>query len=178
MDVQLIHAIAPEAKVIVLQSPVAETEGIVGLPEYRQLLQYVIDHQLGYIVSQSWGASELTLQNAQGRQEIQRWNDLLQQGTTNHHITYFSASGDTGATDYRDDYNHLGNTPTTTFAADLPWVIGVGATTLQRTGSTFHETAWSNSGSGVSSFYPMPSYQKVLPTDVQKQFYNRRGGPD
>ena len=34
MDVQVIHALAPEAKIIVLQSPVAETEGIVGLPEY------------------------------------------------------------------------------------------------------------------------------------------------
>ncbi len=120
----------------------------------------------------------MTLQNGQGKQEVQRWNDLLQQGTINHHITYFSASGDTGVTDYMDDQNHLGNTPTTSFAADLPWVTGVGATSVRRTGSTFHETAWSNSGGGFSSFYPMPSYQKGLPTDVQKQFNNRRGVPD
>ena len=178
MDVQVIHAFAPEAKFIVLQSPVAETEGIVGLPEYRQLQQYIIDHQLGSIVSQSWGASELTLQDTQGQQELQKWNDLLQQGTTNHHITYFSSSGDTGATDYIDDNNHLGNTLATSFAADSPWVTSVGGTSFQSTGSTFYETAWSSSGGGFSRFYPMPSYQKMLPTKVQKLFNNRRGVPD
>src|SRR5579884_1129364 len=68
LDVQIIHAIAPEAKIVVLVSPVAETEGTIGLPEFRQLIQYAIDHKLGNIVSQSWGASELTLENAQGQQ--------------------------------------------------------------------------------------------------------------
>lgn len=178
MDVQIMHAIAPEAKVIVLQSPVAETEGIVGLPQYRQLEQYVIDHQLGTIVSQSWGSSELTLQDTQGQQELQRWNDVFKQGTTQHHISYFSASGDTGATDYVDSHNTVGNIPTTSFAADSPWITSVGGTTLQSEGSGFRETAWSNSGGGFSRFYAMPSYQKLLPSKVQQQFTNRRGVPD
>lgn len=178
MDVQIIHSLAPEAKIIVLQSPVAETEGIVGLPEYRQLEQYVIDHQLGYIVSQSWGASELTLQDAQSQQELQQWNNLLQNGTTKQHITYFSASGDTGATDYVDDHNSLGDTPTTSFTADLPWVTSVGGTSLDTSKSTSSEIAWSNSGGGFSQFYQTPSYQKLLPTKVLEQFHNRRGVPD
>src|SRR6266852_3986952 len=72
MDVEAIHALAPGAKVIVLESPVAETEGTIGLAEFRQLEQYIITHKLGYIVSQSWGTSELTLQDAQGQQELQR----------------------------------------------------------------------------------------------------------
>jgi subtilase family serine protease len=177
MDVQIIHALAPEVKVIILQSPVAETEGIVGLPEYHQLLQYAIDNQLGNIVSMSWGASELTLQDTQGQQELQQWNDLLQQGTTQHHITYFSSSGDTGATDYVDDH-HIGNVPTTSFAADSPWVTGVGGTSLQSNGSSFQEKAWNSSGGGFSSFYQIPSYQKLLPTEVQQQFNNHRGVPD
>jgi subtilase family serine protease len=177
MDVQIMHAIAPEAKVIVLQSPVAETEGIVGLPQFRQLEQYVIDHQLGNIVSQSWGSSELTLQDAQGQQELLQWNELLKQGTTQHHITYFSASGDTGATDYVDGHT-VGNVPTTSFAADSPWVTSVGGTTLQGSGSSFHETGWKNSGGGFSQIYPMPSYQQLLPREVQQQFTNRRGVPD
>jgi subtilase family serine protease len=178
LDVQVIHAIAPEAKVIVLTSPVAETEGTFGLPEYRELEQYIIDHKLGNIVSQSWGASELTLADAQGQQEIQQWNSVLQQGATQHGITYFSASGDEGATDYRDDNRHLATEPTTSFATDNPWVTGVGGTTITRSGSDFKEKAWIGSGGGFSRFYQMPDYQKTLPEATQKQFNNHRGVPD
>jgi subtilase family serine protease len=178
MDVEIIHALAPAAKIIVLQSPVAETEGIVGLPQYLQLQQYVIAHHLGYIVSQSWGASELTLQDAQGQRELQQWNSILQTGTTKDHITYFSASGDTGATDYIDDRNDLGNVPATSFAADSPWVTGVGGTTLSITGSISSEIAWSDSGGGFSQFYKIPSYQKLLPAKVLQELNNRRGVPD
>jgi subtilase family serine protease len=178
MDVQIMHALAPGAKIVVLQSPVAETEGTVGLPEYRQLEQYVIDHQLGYIVSQSWGASELTLQDAQGQQELQQWNDLLENGATKHHITYFSASGDTGATDYIDDKSHLANIPTTDFSADSPWGTSVGGTSLHITGSTSYEIAWNSSGGGFSQFYQTPAYQKLLPAKMLQQFNNQRGIPD
>ena len=85
LDVEVIHAIAPEAKVIVLTSPVAETEGTFGLPEYRQLEQYIIDHQLGNIVSQSWGASEISLDNDQGKQEIHRVGQYIPE---RHHTTW------------------------------------------------------------------------------------------
>jgi len=179
LDVQIIHAIAPDAKIIVLTSPVAETEGTVGLPEFRQLEQYVLDHKLGNIVSQSWGASELTLQDQQGQQELQRWNDLLQQATTQQGMTYINSSGDNGATDYADvQMTHFGNVPTTSFAADSPWVTAVGGTTLLRNGPTVSETAWSQSGGGFSRFYKTPSYQQGLPAPVQQQLNNRRGVPD
>jgi subtilase family serine protease len=184
MDVEAIHAIAPGAKVIVLESPVVESQGVIGLPEFRQLEQYIIDHQLGSIVSQSWGASELTLQDAQGQQELQQWNSIFQSGTIDHHITYFSSSGDNGAADAIDVKNDLGNVPTTSFAPDSPWVTSVGGTRLERNGSTFFETAWSDqgdssgSGGGFSRIFQMPSYQKLLPAGVQQQFLNRRGVPD
>src|SRR5436309_1296445 len=178
LDVQIIHAIAPEAKVIVLTSPVAETQGTYSLTEYRQLEQYIIDHKLGHIVSQSWGASELTLTDTQGQQEIQQWNSILQQGTTQNGITYFSASGDQGATDYRNDNNDLGTEPTTNFASDNPWVTSVGGTTLTRPGSDFQEGAWTCSGGGSSRFYQLPDYQKMLPETTQRQLNNRRGVPD
>lgn len=172
------------AKMIILQSPVSETEGIVGLPEYRQLEHYVIDHQLGNIVSMSWGASELTLQDLQGRQELAQWDSLLQRGTINDHITYFAASGDNGAADAIDAQNDLGKVATTSFAPDSPWVTSVGGTSLKPSGSTFQETAWSDHGDGSGSggsfsrFYQMPPYQKMLPAAVQQQFKNRRGVPD
>src|SRR5712691_2134331 len=97
LDVEVIHALAPEAGIVVLTSPVAETEGTFGLPEFRQLVQYTIDHHLGNIISNSWGASEATLNNQAGQQELQRWNTLLQKATTKQGITFFAASGDKSA---------------------------------------------------------------------------------
>src|SRR5581483_5973091 len=178
LDVQIIHAIAPDAKIVVLVSPVAETEGTIGLPEFRQLEQYVLDHKLGNIVSQSWGASEATLQDAQGQQELQKWNDLFQKGTTQQGITYLSSSGDHGSTDVTDlDARHFAKVPTVGFAADSPWVTSVGGTTLYRNGTTFTERVWNDNvdaatGGGFSKFYSMPDYQKTLPASVQQQFQN------
>jgi subtilase family serine protease len=102
LDVQIIHAIAPDAGIVVLTSPVSETEGTIGLPQFRQLEQYAIDHQLGTIVSQSWGASEVTLKDAAGQQEIQKWDTFFQKATTQQGMTFLSSSGDNGATDFSD----------------------------------------------------------------------------
>ncbi|GAC1615875.1 MAG: hypothetical protein NVS4B9_05280 [Ktedonobacteraceae bacterium] len=179
LDVQIIHSIAPKAKIIVLTSPVAETEGTQGLPEFRQLEQYIIDNKLGNIVSDSWGASEATLADTQGQQELQKWNDLLQQATMQHGITHFAASGDNGATDYVDlKGDKLADTPTSSFPSDSPWITGVGGTTLRRTNSALKETAWNGSGGGFSKFYQTPSYQQGLAKTEQQLFQNRRGIPD
>ena len=179
LDVEVIHAIAPDAKIVVLVSPVAETEGTIGLPEFRQLEQYTIDHKLGNIVSQSWAASELTLEDAQGQQELQKWEALYQKATTQQGMTYLSSSGDNGATDYKDlQAKHIASVPTTGFPTDSPWVTSVGGTTLTRSGSTFSEEAWSGSGGGFSRFYKTPSYQQALPAVDQQQLQGRRGVPD
>ena len=175
LDVEVIHALAPDAGIVVLTSPVAETEGTLGLPEFRQLIQYAIDHHLGNIISNSWGASEATLKDQAGQQEIQKWDALLQKATTQEGITFFAASGDNGATDFTDlQSKHLSPTPTIGFAADSPWVTGVGGTSLQQGG----EIAWSDSEGGFSAFYPTPLYQQTLPASAQSLFQNRRGVPD
>ncbi|GAC1359150.1 MAG: hypothetical protein NVSMB38_42660 [Ktedonobacteraceae bacterium] len=184
LDVEMIHAMAPDAGIVVLVSPVAETEGTVGLPEFRQLTQYAIDHHLGTIVSQSWGASEVTLQDQAGQQEIQRWDTLYQQATTKQGFTFLAASGDHGATDFTDPAGKvLSKTATSSFANDDPWVTSVGGTTLTRTGATASEQVWNTPGDGAggggySKFFQEPSYQQTLPASVQSQLNNRRGVPD
>lgn len=179
LDVEVIHAIAPDAKIVVLISPVAETEGTVGLPEFRQLEQYTIDHKLGNIVSQSWAASELTLQDTEGQKELQKWDTFYQKATTQEGMTYLSSSGDNGATDYKDiNAKQIASVPTTGFPTDSPWVTSVGGTTLLRTGSTFEEQAWSGSGGGYSRFYKTPDYQQTLPVSNQQELKERRGVPD
>src|SRR6266487_1200227 len=123
LDVEIMHAIAPDAGIVVLTSPVDETEGIIGLPEFLQLEQYAIDHHLGSIISQSWGASEVTLKDAAGKREVQKWDAFFQKETTQQGITFFSSSGDNGATDYSNlRATKLSPTPTTSFPADDPWV--------------------------------------------------------
>lgn len=178
--VQMIHAMAPEAKIVILESHVGETQGTFGLPEFRALLQYASDHHLGNIVTMRWHASEATLQDAQGQQEMQKWNDLLEQGAMQDHFTYFTTSGFSGATSETEDDRHLVNAPTICFPSDLPWVTSVGGTSLllSSSGSRSSETAWKSSGGGFSHFYQTPSYQQLLPAGVQKQFNNQRGIPD
>jgi subtilase family serine protease len=179
LDVQIFHAIAPDAKIVVLTSPVAETEGTTGLPEFRQLLQYSLDHKLGNIVSQSWGASELTLQDSAGQQELARWNTIFQSATTQQGITFFASSGDNGSTDYADPAGKkIATVPTTSFPADSPWVTSVGGTTILPNGAGYSEQAWSHSGGGFSRFYKTPSYQQSQPQSVTNELANRRGVPD
>jgi subtilase family serine protease len=164
---------------VLLVSPVAETEGTVGLPEFLKLEQYALSHHLGNIISQSWGASEVTLKDAAGQQEIHQWDTFYKQATTANGISIFSSSGDNGATDYTDlQASHLSPTPTTSFPADDPWVTSVGGTSLRHNGSTFAETAWNMSGGGFSSFFPEPSYQQILPSSVQSELNHKRGVPD
>ncbi len=180
LDVQVIHAIAPGAKIVVLTSPVSETEGTIGLPEFLKLEQYAINNHLGTIFSQSWGASEVTLSDSAGRQQIQQWDAFYKQATTQQGITFFGSSGDNGATDYTDlKATILSTSPTTSFPTDDPYVTSVGGTSLNRVGSTtFNESAWSGSGGGFSSFYTTPSFQQSLPATVQQELNHRRGVPD
>ncbi len=154
-----------------------------GLPQFLQLEQYAITNHLGNIISQSFGASEVTLNNVAGKQEVQKWDAFFKQATTQQGITFFAASGDNGATDFADlQATKLSPTPTTSFPTDDSWVTSVGGTALQRDGTAFQETAWNASGGasggGFSSFFPTPSYQLTLPTSVQNQLNNRRGVPD
>ena len=179
LDVQIIHAIAPDAAIVVLTSPVDETEGTIGLPQFLQLEQYALNHHLGNIVSQSWVASEVTLNDSAGQQEIAQWDIFLKQATTQEGMTFFEGSGDNGATDYANlQATKLSPVATTNFAPDDPWITGVGGTSLLRQGSGDAEVAWPMSGGGFSQFFSEPSYQKSLPASMQALLKGRRGVPD
>jgi subtilase family serine protease len=182
LDVEMVHAIAPEANIVVLTSPVAETEGVQGFPEFLKLMQYARDHKLGSVVSQSFGASEISLEDSAGRALVSQMSDFYQQATTADKITFFAGSGDYGASDFasEDDYlkHNLANERTTSFPHAVPWVTSVGGTELTIRGSSVSETAWQDSGGGFSEFFPTPSYQKQLPDATEAQFQGRRGVPD
>ncbi len=178
-DVQIIHAIAPDANIVVLTSPVDETEGVAGLPEFLQLEQYAVQHNLGSIVSQSWAASEVSLNNSAGQAEIAQWDAFFHTATTQQGMTFFAGSGDNGATDYIDtSITQLSATPTTSFPTSDPWVTSVGGTTIQQNGGQLSEIAWNSSGGGFSRFYSEPTFQQGLSSDNQALLGHRRGVPD
>jgi subtilase family serine protease len=182
LDVEMVHAMAPGAHIVLLTSPVSETEGVQGFPEFLKLMQYARDNNLGSVVSQSFGASEISLDDAAGKELVAQMSDFYQQATTQNKITFFASSGDGGASDFAsadDAANHvLANERTTSFPHDVPWVTSVGGTVLSIRGSDVSETAWQRSGGGFSTFFSTPSYQDQLSGATKAQFQGRRGVPD
>jgi subtilase family serine protease len=179
LDVQIIHAIAPGAGIVVMTSPVDETEGTIGMPEFMKLEQYAVDHHLGQIFSQSYVASEPTLSDSQGQQLVNSYAAFYQQITTRQGFTVLSGSGDNGATDWENiAATRLSPTPAVNFPADVPWVTAVGGTVLRKVGDSYDETAWSGSGGGVSKFFAEPDFQKSIQQPAQGQLGGHRGIPD
>lgn len=179
LDVQIIHAIAPDAHIIVMTSPVDETEGTIGMPEFLKLEQYAVSHHLGQVFSQSFVASEATLSDAAGQQLVQTYTNFYKTITTQQGWTIVSGSGDHGATDYTDlAGTKLSPTPIVNFPADVPWVTAVGGTSLVHSDNIYKESAWSGSGGGMSKFFTEPDFQRSMPQSVQAQLAGHRGLPD
>lgn len=191
LDVEWAHAIAPEANIVLLESPVSETEGVQGFPEFEKLFTYAMDHHLGNIISMSFGASEPTLvgpnacpqDNGGGQALIQEFDQKVFQRALQEHITLLASSGDDGATDKTCDLNSDFNTPTVGWPASDPLVTAVGGTKLSLkddAGRYGSERIWNElggaGGGGVSTIYAEPEWQKNLPNqDVLK---GKRGLPD
>lgn len=179
LDVEIIHAMAPDAGIVVLTSPVDETEGTIGLPQFLQLEQYAVDHHLGQIFSQSYVASETTLADKTGRHLVQTYADFYKKATTEQGWTILSGSGDHGATDYSNvTATTFSSTPIVNFPADVPWVTGVGGTTLAGSGANVKESAWNGSGGGFSKFFSEPDFQQGMPQNQQSELKGQRGLPD
>ena len=64
LDVEWAHSMAPGANILLVETPVAETEGTAGFPQIIKAENYVIDHHLGQVISQSFGATEPTFPSA------------------------------------------------------------------------------------------------------------------
>lgn len=179
LDVEWSHAYAPDANIILMTSPVPETQGIEGMPQFLYLEQYALDHRLGKIISQSWATTENTLFGSGGRQVIISFDNFYQQAA-NDGVTVFSSTGDSGVA----NTNKAGKQypfPTVNFPASDPWVTAVGGTSLTAsTNGTYQsESGWSGSGGGVSQYFSEPDYQTTnLPRSDQKILKGSRGIPD
>lgn len=187
LDVEWAHSMAPDASIVLMTSPVSETQGVQGMPEFLFLEQYAVSHHLGQIVSQSWGTTENTLFTPGGRTILNQFNNFYRQATTENDVTFFASSGDSGSSNV-DINGNIYPFPTVGFPASSPYVTAVGGTSLfASTAGTYQsETVWDEvaqaagaGGGGISQFFKEPDYQQqTLPGSVQSQLNGHRGIPD
>lgn len=129
LDVEWAHAIAPDAKIMLVEAT-DDGNGLTGAISYAASLPGVA------AVSMSWGTDEYA--------DEARYDALF---TNSYSTVFFASSGDKGAG--------------VIWPACSPNVVAVGGTTLNldANGTVISETAWSQSGGGISAYEPMPSYQ-------------------
>jgi len=176
LDVEYAHALAPAAKILLVETPVSETEGVTGFPQIVKAEKYVLAHYKVGVISQSFSATEETFKNyAQLAPLRAAYTEAY-----NHHVTVLAASGDTGATDYTSNVIDLYTRRVTSWPDSDPLVTAVGGTQLKQSGSGYTSVAWNDtydqaweaystgsatslnataSGGGTSEFFARPAWQ-------------------
>lgn len=129
LDVQWAHAIAPLARIVLIEAASASLANLNG--------SIMLANRLGAgAVSMSFSAQESS------------WVNLASYSTalfSTKGMSYFAATGDAGTQ--------------VNWPAVVPSVVGVGGTSLNYTPTLRSEKAWSGTGGGISAFVSMPSYQ-------------------
>ena len=126
LDVEYSHAIAPGANILLVETPVSETEGVTGFPQIVEAENYVIDHHLGDVISQSFGATEETFPNARSIYDLRG----AYLNAFAHRVTVLGASGDGGATDEALDETDFYPFRVNSWPSSDPLVTSVGGTQL------------------------------------------------
>ena len=192
LDVEWAHAVAPGANLLLVETPVSETEGVHGFPQIVAAEKYVLNHHLGDVISQSFSATEETFPSKATIQSLRGAYELAQQD----HVTVLTAAGDSGAADVGLDQSTYYAFRVTSWPDSDPLVTGVGGTQLHFTakGAPAAPTVWNDtyntkaneftdgnagpdplaSGGGLSMFFTRPAYQNGV-RDVVR---GSRGVPD
>ena len=198
LDVETAHSMAPGANILLVTTPTAETLGVQGFPDMMNAEQYVVDHHMADVISQSFGSAEdafasptslLTLRHA--------YISAAQQG-----VTVLASSGDDGSAGVAKPPVGQGGAllpdPTVGWPASDPLVTSVGGTYLctdpfatnarivdsadppincqSHAGQA--EVGWIDAGGGYSHIFSRPGYQDVLPAGSTPIPSDSRGVPD
>lgn len=143
LDIEVDYALAPGATIKVYEAPNSDA-GEVAL--YSSIVSADTTS-----ASTSWGEPETEEDNLSS--DDADFEEAAAQGQS-----FFAASGD-------DGYEDNGSSASVDYPASDPYVSGVGGTQLTVTsGAWKSETAWSDSGGGVSVEFATPSYQSTVNT--------------
>ena len=182
LDVEYSHAMAPGASIVLLETPVAETEGTVGFPEIVAAENYAIDHHLGDVISQSFGATEQTFPSPASIMKLRS----AYVNAAAHHVSVLASSGDTGVSNYHFNGVTLYTHRVVAWPSSDPLVTSVGGLQLHlnaKGDETMPDNVWNESylfggadagSGGHSAVFTRPSYQNGVASIVGLH----RGTPD
>ena len=205
LDVETSHAIAPMANILLVTTPTAETLGVQGFPTIMNAEQYVVDHHLANVISQSFASAEDAFGSARSLQTLRH----AYVAAAANGVTVLGSTGDNGTANTRKSPVAKGGTlipePTVVWPASDPLVTAVGGTYLctdpladtndartpyfvaglgAKCGSNTYnpdhnldEVAWTFSGGGFSHVFSKPGYQDTLPAG-STPIGSMRGVPD
>jgi len=182
LDVEVAHAMSPMANILLVTTPTAETLGVQGFPDMMNAEQYVVDHHLASVISQSFGSAEDAFGSFQSLLKL-RHAFVSAAGSG---VTVLASSGDFGTANEQKQPPKIFPTipfPTVSWPASDPLVTGIGGTylctdpnnTTARTVDSSSpptncqsnpgvaEVGWVDSGGGFSHVFAKPSYQSSLP---------------
>lgn len=160
LDVEWTHVMAPDATINLVLARDSDDDNIY------KALAYAVKHNLGDIVSLSFGENENCVDPKLRQAEHRIFREATGKG-----MTLLAATGDFGATQMA--CNNGAFEKAISFPADDPLVTAVGGTTLVAdalTGRYIRETTWNESstynkatGGGYSKIYRVPTFQRGLP---------------
>ena len=141
LDVEWSHAIASGANILLVETPIQENAAGRGFAQYMAAENYVIDHNLGDVISQSFSLPEQNF----GRARIARLR-FAYRNADRHHVTVLAATNDNGVTGPKPGgglYAHR----VVQWPASDPLVPAVGGTKLHLNGAgqrTSPDTVWND----------------------------------
>ncbi len=179
LDVEWSHAMAPDANIVLVETPTSENEGTTGFPAIVKAETYVVDHHLGGVISQSFSATEQTFPSGKSLFNLRgAYKDAAAKG-----VTVLAASGDSGAADVKFNQTTYYLHPVTSWPDSDPLVTGVGGTQLRDTAKHgWRSVVWNDTynvptqqyifgtkgpnplagGGGKSVIFSRPKYQKSV----------------
>ncbi|WP_369880756.1 S8 family serine peptidase [Kitasatospora sp. CB02891] len=182
LDVEYAHAVAPDAHIVLVETGVAETEGVTGLPEMMDAEKALMQHRDVDVISQSFGATENTFPGFDKGdfKSIESLRYAFRFAAAKD-VTVLAASGDNGATDAMENGTDLYPYRVNSWPSADPLVTSVGGTelTLDNSGKrTAPDKVWHDdygaAGGGVSGVFGRPWYQ----AGVANVTGDHRGTPD
>lgn len=172
LDVEYSHALAPGANILLVETPVAETLGRTGFPQIVKAENFVINHHLGNVISQSFAAPEVGFAS---KAAILGLRSSFKNAQANG-VSVLAGSGDAGATGAKT-IDSQGFAKTFFLSRQVNWpatdplVTAVGGTQLHLSASGAHtspDTVWNDtallkspaaSTGGRSAVFGRPVYQ-------------------
>ncbi len=162
LDVEWSHAMAPDANIALVITPIPETEGVQGIPNLQNAQSWALANHIGNIWSDSWAATEQAFHSSAPIQNL----DALYAKAASQGVNVFFSAGDSGAENVNKQ-NHPYSFATVNYPSSSPNVVSVGGTEIPSPPASITsyqtESVWNDfagaGGGGFSTVFSEPAFQ-------------------